>query len=227
MIQTDANELKKQEKELFLKWIRSTGIKPKEFCQDGIVSHSQWISIPVKVIFLLKETNKNPGSLIDFLKSNENRRHFGATWLNIARWAYGIKNISKDKDWTTIDSNVDKTPSNYLKYICAINIKKTTGGGSSSHTDLLAAVEEYGELTLEQINLYQANILVLCGTGSYFLEMLKNNNKIKWEKTSRGIAYNKFENGLYIIWYYHPDAHFPKHFLYYSLLDAIKEILGK
>ena len=49
---------------------------------------------------------------------------------------------------------------------------------------------------------------------------------MKWEKTKRGILYNK-ENNKIIISYSYPAARVSSNLLCYGLIDAVKEIYKK
>ena len=98
-----------------------------------------------------------------------------------------------------------------LKFTCAINIKKTPGKGTSNHGEINKAALDYGDKTIEQIQLYKSNFLILCGTVDYFNTFYSkyvNHEKINWIETSRGIWYFKYNNGMYVIWYFHPGAHY-------------------
>lgn len=218
-----------EEKKLLDNW-QST-LELKGFCKDGVADHEKWESTNPKVIFLLKETNGLLESLPEYLTnfSEKNMKNFGATWFNIARWSYGIQRLKMETKWAEFDGLSDKILAENLKYICAINIKKTPGGRSTKPSDINKALLDYGNKTFEQIQLYKAHFLILCGTGDYFNKMHANDDKlekIKWDKTTRGIWYSKLFNGIHVIWYYHPGAHFPKQFLFYNLIDAIKELIN-
>jgi len=183
----------------------------------------KWKTISPKVIFLLKETNGKLNSLSDYLSNTSKyMKKYGVTWFNVARWSYGIQHIDTETKWSELNELNNENLSEYLKYICAINIKKTPGKGTTNQSEINKAVKDYGNKTIEQIQLYKAKFLILGGTGDYFEIMYPE--KINWSRTSRGIWYSKLFNETYVIWYYHPGAHFPKQFIFYNLMDAIKEL---
>jgi hypothetical protein len=83
-----------------------------------------------RVLFILKETNDAAGiDLRQFLR--ECRR--GDTWDNVARWAYTMRTLRCEIPWNEVAKISDDFRQEQLRYIAAINVKKTNGGHTSDH----------------------------------------------------------------------------------------------
>lgn len=178
-------------------------------------------------MFILKDTNKWSQQLSEFLRDWEYNKKFGSTWFNVARWSFGIRNCNQEIPWNEINDlnhgNIRTKLFDEIKNVCAINIKKGPGGKATKSNELYKAVEDYGDLIKQQINLYNANYIILCGVGCYY-QKLYNIKNSKGELTNKGIYYLSQNPDQFTIWYYHPNARFPNNFLFYSLVDAVKEL---
>jgi hypothetical protein len=108
-----------------------------------------------------------------------------------------------------------------LRSIAAINLKKISGGHTAHGGDVRVIAREDKDLIKEQIEIYDADIVICCGTGDIFHEIMKLSG---WESTSRGIDFVEYRSGKYVIRYFHPEARVCAQIIYYSLIDAIREI---
>lgn len=191
-----------------------------DIIQDGIIDESKYINAPVKIAYILKEANGGKGwSLAEFISGGGRRQ----TWDNVARWTEGIFKIDKELKWTYLESQNEKRRLEYLKYICAVNIKKTSGSYVSNSNEIKKAAVLNGEIITKQINLYAPDIIICCGTADEFIKLYFKNTAINWNMTSRGIWYAK--NGTStVISYLHPQARVKDCILYYGIVDAVKEI---
>lgn len=194
------------ETEIFDIWRSRYG----EIVTDGIVNEDEFAN----VLFLLKEANGGSSwDLTEFLRSGGR----AATWNNIARWTEGILRINEEIRWTELEHITDAKRKTLLQKIAVVNVKKVAGGATANSDEIAKSVADNKDILLKQIELYKPTIIVCCGVGANLFDE-------KWEMTSRGIWYKKIDETV-VIDYFHPQAHIKNYFLYYGLMDAIKEIL--
>lgn len=218
---------------------------------DGIINQDKWKETNPKIVFVLKETNDQETPLTKLLNNpfsgdyhcdNEseedgNARIIGnlrTTWLNIARWTFGIMSLSEDEKiipWKEIESGSDWYKEGYkdgqksgwlkdLENIAVINIKKTQGKAKSNENELIEAIKQYGSLTWKQITYYKPKIVIFCGVGWLFDTYYLNE---EWKKTVTGYKYFENKNTVYIQ-FWHPNAHFPNNMMFYALMNIVKEL---
>ena len=89
-------------------------------------------------------------------------------------------------------------------------------------------MEEDNELIQRQLELYNADITICC--GSIVTDVLRRvvwgDKKEKWQQTKRGVPFldRRCNRGGIIINYAHPEARVEDYLLYYGLVDAVREI---
>ena len=102
-------------------------------------------------------------------------------------------------------------------------MKKTSGKYIANKKQIHKAALLNREIINHQLKLYKADYIILCGTTNAFIESCYNDKKIVWQMTQRGIWY--FVDGdSVVISFAHPEARISDNFLYYTLIDAVKEI---
>ncbi len=201
----------KKEKILFEKWRK----KRINLIEDGIVDEESYKNSNIKILYLLKEVNDitdKSWSLTKFLRDGGRAQ----TWNNIARWTRGIRNLDKEMSWVDLEKITDKDRKEYLKSICAVNVKKETGRNVTNIKELEKYRKEDSELIKEQIEIYKPDLIICCGVN--FID-----ETLEYSQTFRGIQYAK-TNNRYIIKYWHPEARCGNNLLFYGLIDALKEI---
>lgn len=215
-----AESITKEEMEFWNEWYTedSTVIK------DGVVCAEKYVSNEAtpRLLFLLKEVNGGAGwDLREFLKNGGRTQ----TWDNVTRWIEGIRRIDEEIEWSELEENSENRRSKYLKEICVVNIKKTSGSHTSVKGEIADAASSNADKLRRQISIYEPDIIICGGTGDYYYDNLVEdiNQKPKWERTKRGIYYI-VENKRVIISYLHPEARVKDCVIYYGLIDAIKEL---
>lgn len=190
---------------------------------DGVVSEMDYLSASKKILFVLKEVNGGNGwSLRDFLAEGGRAQ----TWNNISRWTNGILNLDTDTSWKDLEVVNEEYRKQALRKIAAINLKKTSGKYVADDKEVNKAAERNSGILREQLDLYNPDIVVCCGTAQGFVDFCCDEAK-EWLMTSRGIRYIKDEkNNRVIIEFSHPEARIKSAYLYYALIDAVKEILN-
>jgi hypothetical protein len=206
----------KLEEALFAKWAeRRPGM-----AKDGVVDENEYINCKIKVLYILKEVNdwKN-GDLREFTKAGARWR----TWNNITRWQYAIEkyyNTGKVEFKDKINQNDRKE---ILKTIAVLNLKKCSGGASSNMGQIWHHANEDKDLLKEQIELYNPNIIICCGTGDIVSKLQLIDNIGEFKSTLNGTLFAKNKKQL-IVQYMHPQCRKGKKLLFDNLLKSIIEL---
>lgn len=218
-----------KESKLFEKW----KLQREFLCPDGIIDFESYSKSKVKIMLLLKEANavNEIVDFKDFLNNGAYERK--ATWENVLRWLYGIQNIDTDYKWSEIEKlfSNEKIRTEYLKSLLFCNLKKIGGTHTTNNFDFYDICIQDKELIIEQINLYFDNSLIspdfiIAGGSavtSTFSEIF-NLTDDKWKQTLKGIYYCEFRPQKYFIDFVHPEVRVPPNYVYYLLIDTIREI---
>lgn len=144
-----------QEKEnaLFESWKQGYG---DSFNEDGVIDPDTWETITPKIVFVLKETNGLNGDLRRFLRDGGSPTYH-RTWNNIVRWAEVVLFDEYSKKLNN-DRRKD-----ILSHICAINLKKESGGAKAKKQEVKSAAMNDKEFIKKQLALYQPDIVIACG----------------------------------------------------------------
>lgn len=209
-------------KKLETKLFNQLKINNLSIVTDGIVNEKEYLDSKYKILYIMKEVNsyQNGGWSLTEIISN------GAipqTWDNVARWTEGILNLEKDFDWEYLSRDNDIRRSIYLKKIASINLKKTPGRHTSIAKEISIGAKNNKEIIKKQVDIYQPDIIICCGTSGIFVKDCLESG-LTWQMTSRGIEYMILDNTI-IVSFSHPEARVADQYLYYALIDAIREIL--
>lgn len=205
------------ENELLNAWAKTV----PGFIRDGCANPEKYANAPLKLLFVLKEVNGGKDwDLRDFM--NDGCRP--QTWNVVSRWIEGLFNLEKDYSWNEINANNDQRRKTFIPQVCAVNVKKTSGTDVANSKIIQKSAEDNKKYLRKQLQLYQSDIVVLCGTEKQYLTA--TDEKPNWEMTKRGIWYYIDSNGTIVISYSHPEARTKECFLYYGLIDAVKEIIS-
>lgn len=147
----------------------------------------------------------------------------GPSWNNITRWIIGINNIEKHINWDEIDYIDHEKRKEILSSIGIINIKKEIGKSESNNQELEWYAKNNRKFLLEQINIYDPELIICCGT-SYYYNFISKTNK-KWSQSSYGVDYYERKEGKYVISWKHPQWRVSGNMMYYPLIESIREIL--
>jgi len=192
---------------------------------DGVVNEEAFLKAKFRIVYVLKEVNGEKDKdwdLRDFLCEGARPE----TWDNIARWTEGILNLETDRHWSEMEDVSKERRKKYLKKICAVNLKKTSGGCVANNRNINLVASENQEFLEQQIKIYKPDIIICCGTKESFFDFLYEDKKIDRSMTARGIWFR--DNGeTILISFAHPASRTKSCFLYYALLDAVKDILER
>lgn len=150
--------------ELLSAWEKSF---PKDwhFNRDGIISQESWEKSAVKVLFVLKETNKAKQNIVfainRALETKKSGWWKGKVLRRVGRWAYGLQNhngkIPEFKEAKLHEKNA-------INSIAYINIRKTAGGARTNKKSFDSHAKEFAPFIRRQIELIKPDIVVLGGT---------------------------------------------------------------
>lgn len=212
-----------QENALFSLW----SSHKSSFVSDGVVDESAYLESERKLLFILKEVN-DPGpdgggwDLRKFLRTKNDRTH---TWTNLSRWVLGIQQLEMDYNWSDIEIISDGQRQSLLQSIAVINLKKTPGTHTADAVSVGLAAQEDKHNINKQFNIYNADLVICCGTSIAFHETIFFPNDPVWRTTKRGVGYHEYTDNRFVINFSHPMARVAPNFLYYGLIDALREIL--
>lgn len=72
--------------------------------------------------------------------------------------------------------------------------------------------------------MYDPDIIICCGTADDFVTNYLDSKLVNWDMTKRGIQFIRFKDKI-IISFAHPEARIRDAYLYYALIDGVREIL--
>lgn len=220
-----------EEKLLFDSW----RTKRKSINPDGIINKKLYLECDRKILVLLKEANNMEGEVdfVEFLNNGAYGRK--PTWENIVRWIYGLQNMEKTISWSELEKLFDNIElrTDLLKKIIFCNLKKTNGGHTTINETFYDICFEDKEFITKQILLYLNNeelcpeIIISGGSivTSTFCDLFDFNDDEIWKRTSNGIYFFEIRPKKYFVDFVHPEVRVPPNFIYYTLIEAIKEIL--
>lgn len=214
--------IRNEEERLFAEWEKHRS----NLVKDGVVDEKAYLESNPKLLFVMKEVNDTTGGGWD-LRQFIREGAIGQTWNNVTRWVYGIRNLNKDIEWSSIPTGTAEKRRELLNSICAMNLKKSPGRGRTDNKKLEQAVAEDKEYLKQQFAFYDPNIIICCGsvTGDLFCRFILSETKPEPKMTKRGIPFHQLKSNQYLISFYHPQAIVLGCLLYYGLIDAVREIL--
>ena len=190
---------------------------------DGVVDETEFLAARYRIVYILKEANGGKGwDLRDFVYDGGRPQ----TWDNIARWTEGILSWEKEHPWAEMEQENEARRLRELKKIAAINLKKTSGSYISDGKQIYQTAGYNRTVIKEQLSLYHADFIICCGTEDAFMNACYKDQEVEWKMTSRGVWY--FLDGkTVVISFAHPEARVRDAYLFYAILDAVREIEQK
>ena len=216
-----ASVIRKQEESLFAEWAGTQRVS--DFAKDGVVCERLYKATKPKLLFVLKEVNKAKNFDLRVFLANGGRSQ---TWDNVTRWVMGIRNARKDICWSRLESISGVQRKEHLSSVAAINMKKSPGGHTTDAKLFRETIALHKDLIRRQIALYDADLVILCGSivAEGFELAFQPAIAGRWRKTARGIPFIEYQPGKYAISYAHPEARVQDSLLFYGLIDAVREI---
>lgn len=190
------------------------------FVSDGPVDWDRWSSTAKRrVLFLAKDAHGEGPSwdLSQWIREEGPKYNL---WWNVGYWAYGIQRINAENVPANpaVEELWDEVTESLLTS-AVINIKKSGGQSSSDNEDLRSYVKQDGDLIKEQVKCCNPQVMVCCGTW----RLVKN----LWGEAEEVSERVYRSNGMFILDYYHPSAHYPIVMHYYAAMVLVQKALGK
>lgn len=138
------------------------------FNRDGIISNEHWMDANVKILFVLKETNKAKQNLTTAiqiaLRSEKSGWWKGKVLRRVGRWAYGLAKYTGE---VPSFENAKACGKEATWGVAYINMRKTAGGARTEAKSFDIHVKKYAPYIRRQIELIKPDIVVLGGTFRY------------------------------------------------------------
>ena len=203
---------------------------------DGVADIAGYVLLKPKIMWILKEPYD------DFTPAGKPK---GGDWsLMDIDFRYGISNMHKvmmqisyaihnNLDWKKldyIDDNPDMITS--LKQCAYINISKMPAETTSSDTHLWDCYPKWKDIILEQIKLYNPDIIIFGNTFMYLRNDLNitENDKPIYTVSGKWCSGTYQKDGVIFIDAYHParkGGEDGSHDYVTSIVNAVKKVLNK
>ncbi|WP_028865658.1 hypothetical protein [Psychromonas aquimarina] len=195
-------------------WEKKFPTEKWHFNRDGIISPDHWERSDLKVLFILKETNKARQNVVNAitnaLSSKKSCWWKGKVLRRVGRWAYGLANYSGEVPSFKDAKSFGKEAAWSIAYI---NMRKTAGGSRTNKKSFDAHVNEYAPYIKRQVELIKPDVIVLCGT----FKPVKKHVFPEMEHVCKRV--HKYNNML-LINAFHPAAIVKSAGIYHQVLDS-------
>ncbi len=187
---------------LFEKW-KTSRVYGKRFTADGIIDESEFEKASKKVLFICKEPNDPEQKGGDYRSWWKEDALYYAFSYRISEWSYGILNDFPEYDiiWG-IEGKSDLLPSQAIKQIAFMNVKKIGGKGSSKETEIKETIESDFDFIMKEMEIIDPQYIVLSLSWTSLVEVLFG--KLEWLSTGYDIKIAGWQ-GKVVIDYYHPS----------------------
>lgn len=192
-----------------------------------------WKESPKRVLILTKDLNE-PGDTWDIRKEScgrkaipiEQRDASTVQYLNIGfyrrlkRWVYGIFKSTNEFDIPTFDY-VCRNSEELAKFyehapLVRINCKMESGVSTISNNELSSYINRDKKFLIQQIKIYQPNVIVCCGKKIILNQLVKEIYNLQ-EIVENCVYYSEDSNVL-VVDSYHPSARIKDKRLYDEFL---------
>jgi hypothetical protein len=195
--------------DLFFSWRKTREEYSDKFVLDGIINENCWNEAQKKVLFLLKEPNKDTSDFRTEVKRGP--------WPVPGCWAYGLMNSRSDRIVPFEEANADHNRRQACIASAIMNLKKTPGGGSSRP----GIIEEYSkhdsQYIVEEIKIIDPDIIVCGGTFQVF-------RTVNEPASLKMASYRCWRyEGKICMDFCHPSARFPHYMMYYTLMALYQQ----
>lgn len=228
-------EFDKKETELCTRWMNSYSKEmQKQFCFDGLIYYrdpnckdeyaevEKWENAKRKVLFLMKDTNGNPGCDYREWPFYDSEKRVHKTFVTMIKCLWALNMVSS-KHLPVFDKSREYYLHAALPYPMAIvNVKKISGGSSIINPSVWFYFDRDKHFLVEQIrDILRPNIIV-CGGGSGTLRNIAIKyiySDLEFVKYNGWCYYCKQEDVL-IIDDYHPSYRYRDN---EGLIEAVNE----
>ena len=201
---------------LFEEWRLSRDEYQNNFAPDGIINEIEWEATNPKIMLMLKETNDYNDDVCKLVREVWEGTKY-PIWNNIARWTYGISNIRDGYYPAFVEANRPENMKKSVMKIAIMNLKKTTGGGSSD----MEIIQEYAlrdkSFISRELELIKPKV-VICGSTFDIVKKIFGSENFHEVEGSDGYLFRFGE--IVFINYWHPASRFPAKLLYHTICST-------
>lgn len=193
----------------------------------------RWNTAPRRLLILTKDLNDDEAWDIRQETGRYNTAAFSYSraipfYKNLRMWSYGLLNVTRDGCPPFSEaSDMEKSGPFYENApIARVNCKKQTGRGSIHNRELLMYLERYAPLLKRQIALYDADIILCCGSSggrNVILDFVKSQYLVDLQQipgTGNWIYYSP-SCGKIAVNSYHPSARIGYEDTYTDMMHAM------
>ena len=142
-----------------------------------------WDNAPYRLLILTKDTTRNSG-MDDIRIETARKNHTGSDIFaattsfhrNLTLWSYALLNALQGGEIVSYDSTPDwDTLSEHYATaaIARVNCKKQIGVSTIEDAELGSHIERYASFLVEQVTMYDADIILCCGGGGIIKDFVK------------------------------------------------------
>ncbi len=202
-----------KENELFKRWQKERPQR-KPFVKDGVVNGGEYEKSKVKTVFVVREyAHAKEGY---DLREEELTRYEHKIWQRVADTLYRIHQMSGYEQKASAEERMPPG-------ICAFNLGKAGGNRTTDMTQLEIVAMDDREFILQQVEIYNPNLIICGGTFDIFHRVDGRKNE-ESKRTSKKFQWYKRNNKQYVIGAYHPSSFGKVQWDTEQLLEAIREM---
>jgi len=159
-------------KDAFENLLEKEAGKHKKFVKDGVVDYDIFCRQPIKILWILKETNDREGKCTDlreFLKAPDSYLLWKRTWLPVLQVSIallsGVENTGSN-NFESVKSSLRINCREYFSVfrgIAAINLNKLPGNKSIPSKELVKRYGQFRNIILSQVRLIDPDVIICCG----------------------------------------------------------------
>jgi hypothetical protein len=234
-------------KDAFESLLDQEASKHEKFVRDGVVDYDIFAQQPIKILWILKETNDKEGycrDLREFLNVPDSYRRWKQTWLPVLQVSTALLSGTENIDSSNFESVKSRLRMNvrefYLfKRIAAININKLPGDRKITSKELENRYRQFRDLILSQIKLINPDVIICCGVFWVMWDDLESfkieRNELAYKTIPlcndlvklKGKIKAHYNPQRIFIETLHPNQRTISHKLYFdSIIDAVKSWLS-
>ena len=190
---------------------------------DGVCDVEKYLTSSPRIMWILKEPyddftpegKPTGGGWMIYDAFDNNDAWKNRTWRPMIYSTYGVFRGSNYREMDDISDNRDMI--NVLKKIAYVNISKMPANSQSNDNDIQIKYNTWKPILMEQIALYNPQIIIFGNTFKYFKSDLVGNET---EPTKRidGVIHVYEKDGKKLLDVYHPNQRIINHELY---IDSI------
>lgn len=200
---------------------------------------AQWRDAPRRLLILTKDLNDTVGWDIRQETGRANTVAFSYDraapfYKNLRMWSYGLLNVTASRypDFTEASNMNISGPFYESAPIARVNTKKQIGRSSIHNSVLMQYLDRYAPLLKEQIEIYDANIILCCGfsaNSNLILDFVRSQYlpDLAPVPGTGDWIYHSPSTGKIAVNSFHPSARIGYEYSYTNMMSAMLTALDK